>query len=84
MPGLWASSRLEGQRGGPSGPYEVWSATADKTVAIAEASEGLSGSLRCARAIASATLWLGLCVALRGSCALYWALGLSLCAPCGP
>ncbi|WJZ69616.1 hypothetical protein [Klebsiella phage pKP-M212-2.1] len=45
---------------------------------------GLSGSLRCVGAIASATLWLSLCVALRGSCALYVALGPSLCAPCGP
>lgn len=31
---------------------------------------GLSGSLRCARAIASATLWLSLCVHQGASCAL--------------
>lgn len=40
---------------------------------------GLSGSLRCARAIASATLCPALCVALCGSCALYVALGLLHC-----
>jgi hypothetical protein len=60
---------------GPRALSEVWSATAAKTVAIAEASEGLSGSLRCAGAIASAAPRLGLCVALSGSCALYGALG---------
>ena len=41
---------------GPRALSEVWSATAAKTVAIAEASEGLSGPLRCASRVASATL----------------------------
>nr|DAO86545.1 MAG TPA: hypothetical protein [Caudoviricetes sp.] len=40
---------------------------------------GLSGPVLRSRAIASATLWLPLCVALCGSCALYEALGLPHC-----